>query len=62
MPVTAVNTVRFVPVEKRSKSAQRDYYAQMRNGWNGVNPVSRVVPNKKHYDRKRDKAALRAMA
>ena len=41
---------KFVPLEKRSKKEQKAY------SWNGVNPVTRVVPNKKGYDRKRAKA------
>ena len=46
----------FVPLEKRSKTEQKAYHAQQRGSWNGVNPVTRVVPNKKGYDRKRAKA------
>ncbi len=47
---------KFVPLEKRSKKEQKAYHAQQRGSWNGVNPVTRVVPNKKGYDRKRAKA------
>ena len=47
---------KFVPLEKRSKKEQKAYHAQQRGSWNGVNPVTRVVPNKKVYDRKRAKA------
>ena len=43
----------FVPLEKRSKKEQRAYYAKQRGSWNGINPVTRVVPNKKKYNRKR---------
>ena len=46
---------KFVPLEKRSKKEQKAYHAQQRGSWNGVNPVTRVVPNKKGYDRKRAK-------
>ena len=46
---------KFVPLEKRSKKEQKAYHAQQRGSWNGVNPVTRVVPNKKVYDRKRAK-------
>ena len=38
---------KFVPLEKRSKKEQKAYHAQQRGSWNGVNPVTRVVPNKK---------------
>lgn len=44
---------KFVPLEKRSKKEQRAYHAKQRGSWNGVNPVTRVVPNKKVYNRKR---------
>ena len=47
---------KYVPLEKRSKKEQKAYHAQQRGSWNGVNPVTRVVPNKKVYDRKRAKA------
>lgn len=47
---------KFVPLEKRSKKEQKAYHAQQRGSWNGVNPVTRVVPNKKGYDRKWAKA------
>lgn len=43
----------FVPLEKRSKKEQRAYHAKQRGSWNGINPVTRVVPNKKKYNRKR---------
>lgn len=49
---------KFVPLEKRSKKEQKAYHAQQRGSWNGVNPVTRVVPNKKGYDRKRAKARM----
>ena len=47
---------KFVPLEKRSKKEQKAYHAQQRGSWNGVNPVTRVVPNKKVSDRKLAKA------
>ena len=47
---------KFVPLEKRSKKEQKAYHAQQRGSWTGVNPVTRGVPNKKVYARKRAKA------
>ena len=47
---------KFVPLEKRSKKEQKAYHAQQRGSWHGVNPVTRVVPNKQGYARKRAKA------
>ena len=52
----------FVSLEKRSKKEQKAFHASRRGSWNGVNPVTRVVPNKKAYDRNRSKAAARTMA
>ncbi len=42
---------RFLPLEKRSKRAQRQAYAARRGSWNGVNPVSKVIPSGKAYRR-----------
>lgn len=47
--------MQFIPLEKRSKQAQKAFHAQHRGSWNGVNPVSRVAPDKKKYDRNRMK-------
>ena len=52
---------KFVPLEKRSKKEQKAYHAQQRGSWNGVNPVTRVVPNKKGYDRKRRDKGKKAL-
>ena len=48
----------YVPVSKLSKKAKKEFFAQQRGSWNGLSPVSRVVPNKKAYNRKRDKRAF----
>ena len=42
---------KFIPREKLSKKARRELDAQNRRTWNGVNPVTRVVENKKSYKR-----------
>jgi len=44
-----------VPLSKRSKKAQRAHHALKRADWNGVMPVTRVVPDKTKYDRNRMK-------
>lgn len=44
---------KFVPLEKRSKKEQKAYYANQRGSWNGVKPVTRSIPSKKLYNRKR---------
>lgn len=44
-------TTNFISYEKCSKKEQRARDAQRRGSWNGVNPVTRVVPSKKAYKR-----------
>lgn len=43
---------KFVPYEKMSKKAQKEYNAAKRGTWS-FNPVTRVTKNGKAYDRKR---------
>ena len=45
--------MKLVPLNKQSKKVQKKYHARNRNGWNGVNPTTRVVKSKKVYDRKK---------
>ena len=45
----------MVPLKKQSKRAQKEYHARQRSSWNGLNPVTRVAPNGKAYDRNREK-------
>ena len=47
--------MKYVPLEKRSKKEQRAFYRARRGSWNGVVPVTKTVPNKKHDERKRAK-------
>ena len=44
---------RYVPLEKRSKREQREYHAEQRGSWGGINPVTRKPPNPKAYIRKK---------
>ena len=44
---------KFVPLEKQSKRQQKEYYSSRRKDWNGINPVTRVMPNAKAYNRKK---------
>lgn len=46
---------KFVPQDKISKKAKKELDSQKRNTWGNTNPVTRVQPNKKAYNRKRDK-------
>ena len=41
---------KFVPLNKRSKKEQKEFYRKQRNVW-GICPVSRTVPNGKAYKR-----------
>ena len=45
----------LVPLNKRSKKAQREYLAKLRGSWYRVNPITRTVPSGKVYDRNRVK-------
>ena len=47
----------MTPLEKMSKKDRKAYHAQRRGSWNGLSPVSRIVPNKKAYDRSRARRA-----
>jgi len=47
----------FIPLEKQSKKSRRAYNALKRGSWNGVNPVTKTVPNGKAYDRNKEKQA-----
>ena len=35
---------KIVDLKKQSKKAQKAFHATQRGSWNGINPVSRVVP------------------
>ena len=48
-----------VPLMKQSKKAQRAHHNQRRGSWDGVVPITKVIPNKRAYDRKRVKQADR---
>lgn len=50
---------RYVPIDKRSKREQKKYHSMQRNTWNGLNPVTRTVPNGKAYDRNKLKSEER---
>ena len=51
--------VKATPITKQSKSKQREYYASKRGSWNGVSPVTRIVPSRRAYDRNRMKRETR---
>ena len=49
----------MVPLNKRSKKAQKEYHAKQRGSWYGINPITRTMPSGKVYDRNRVKRAAR---
>lgn len=49
----------FVPVDKRSKKAQKEYFSKQRRTWGDCNPVTRSVPSGKTYQRSKDKQERR---
>ena len=51
--------MKMIPLAKQSKKKQKQYHAQKRGTWDGVSPVTRVAPDKKKYDRNREKQAAR---
>lgn len=52
----------MIPLRKQSKKAQRAFYAGRRGSFGALSPVTRVVPNGKRYDRRREKRAARTAA
>ena len=45
----------FIPLEKMSKKAQREYYKKQRRDWGGISPVTRRGENPKAYNRAKAK-------
>lgn len=46
---------KIIPNNKMSKRAKREEDLLKRNSWE-TNPITKVIPNKKKYNRKRDKS------
>lgn len=49
----------YITIDKRSKKAQKEYYAKQRGTWGVLNPVTRSVPSGKTYNRNKDKQERR---
>lgn len=45
---------KYIPMRKLSKRARNEINSRDRNVWN-INPVTRIVPNKKAYNRRKYK-------
>ena len=50
---------KYVPYEKMSKKAQKELNQKRRNSWGELSPVTRIVPNKKAYNRQAFKSEER---
>ena len=48
-----------IPIKKMSKKKQKEFHAKHRGSWYGLSPVTRIVPNRKAYDRNKEKQAVR---
>jgi len=44
---------KFIPYEKLSKKKKRELDQKLRGSWNGLNPVTRMPPNPKAYNRQK---------
>ena len=47
--------INTVPLKKQSKRAQKEFHNKQRGSWYGISPVTRTVPSRRLYDRKRIK-------
>lgn len=52
---------KFVPYEKMSKKARREYDRRNRKSWNGISPVTRSADTAAPYRRRREAAAAVAV-
>lgn len=50
-----------VPLAKQSKKAQKAFHAGRRGSWNGVDPVTKIVPNGKAYKRAKSRREARSL-
>ena len=48
----------YVPLNKRSKKAQREFHSRKRKTWGVTDPVTKSVPSKKTYNRKKEKQRI----
>ena len=52
----------YVSIDKQSKKAQKAFYSSHLSTWGDLNPATRIMPNGKAYNRKKNKAEYRKMA
>ena len=53
--------MKYIPLEKQSKRVRKAHHDKQRGSWNGMVPVTRLIPNKRAYDRSRSKRADRSI-
>ena len=44
---------KMIPLAKQSKASRREYHLARRGSWNGISPITRIVPDRRVYDRNR---------
>ena len=49
----------MTPLAKQSKKVRKAFYASKRKTWDGFSPVTRVVRDRKKFDRNREKRFLK---
>lgn len=56
--------MKYVPLKKRSKKAQKEYHDRLRSSWGEIVPMTRMIPDKTKYARsrvKREEQSLRSV-
>lgn len=53
--------MKYVAIDKRSKKEQKKFYSSQRRDWGNLDPITKVIPNKKGYSRARVSRELRGM-
>lgn len=54
--------MKYVPLSKQTKRAQKAHFRKQRGSWNGMLPVTRVIPNKKAYIRSRARQSDKSLS
>lgn len=49
---------RFVSLDKMSKKAQKEYYANRRKTWGSIDPATKSFSNGKAYNRKKERQRI----
>ncbi len=46
---------KYIEINKRSKKAKKEFYSSQRLTWGNTNPATKVMSDKKTYNRKKEK-------